>query len=347
MTLAEHLSRPFSHWMAGEGADADVVVSTRVRLARNLRGYPFPEYLRGDAAVRLLDRVADAMAVLGSEWDVYRLGEVDTVDCRVLVEKHLISPQHARERRFRGIALNESESGSIMINEEDHLRIQYLEPGLCVDAALEGATNAEDALGSRLDFAFDEQKGYLSACPTNVGTGLRVSVMLHLPALTLTGRAPRVWVALGKLGITVRGLYGEGTDAAGNLFQISNQVTLGPSEAEIAASLVQVTRQVVEQERNARELLLTESRQEIADRVGRAYGVLRHAHLISAEEAMRLLSDVRLGVESRLLERPERRKLNELLVVTLPGYLDRNAGRPLGRKERWALRAEWIRERVA
>jgi len=234
-----------------------------------------------------------------------------------------------------------------MVNEEDHLRIQALMPGLQLAAAWELADKVDDALEQYLPYAFSEQRGYLTACPTNVGTGLRASLMLHLPALVSTGQINRIIQAVGRFGLVVRGLYGEGTQALGNIFQFSNQVTLGHTESDIIQHLINVTRQVIDQEREARQMLLRRDKMALEDRVARAYGTLAHARVVSSQEALQLLSDVRLGIDLGILDGLKPEILQELLVAIRPAHLQMRTGRELSPAERDVLRAALIRERIA
>jgi protein arginine kinase len=327
----------FSKWMDGSGPEAETVISSRVRIARNIRGIPFP-YLASDAQTR---RVQELVAgVAASQEEAFRqftflpMENLGSLEKELLVEKHLASPFLARESQHGALLLRRDEAVSIMINEEDHLRIQVILPGLQLEEALQEADRYDDFLEAEINYAFDEGYGYLTACPTNVGTGLRASVMLHLPALIMTGQANRLLGALSQVGLAVRGLYGEGTEIIGNLVQISNQITLGQSEEEIIRNLGGVTRQVIEQEQAARQALLNENRAGIADRTWRSLGQLKFAQLMSSQEAMQLLSDVRLGYDLGLLKGVNRKLLNEMLVVISPACLQILAGKELGPAER-------------
>ncbi|MEW6227074.1 MAG: protein arginine kinase [Bacillota bacterium] len=348
MSLGDIIDRTSSTWMKADAPSADVVLSSRVRLARNLEGIPFPHRASDADLARVADQVQRVIrAVRGlSDLVVIRLSEAQALDRQILVEKHLISPQHAQGAKHRLVAVRADETISVMVNEEDHIRIQALLPGLQLDDALRLASEVDDMFESKLDYAFDEKLGYIAACPTNTGTGLRASVMVHLPALATTGQVGRVLAAVSNVGIAVRGLYGEGTEATGNLFQLSNQVTLGRSEGELVENLAGVTRQVIDQERSVRDRLVRERRDQLEDKVNRAYGLLSHARLITSEEALGLLSDVRLGVESGLLSDVDAKTLNELMVITQPAYLQRIMGRDLGPQERDLRRAALIRERI-
>jgi protein arginine kinase len=279
--------------------------------------------------------------------EIARLSEASVLERQILAEKHLISPQHAKEGENRLAIIAADESISVMVNEEDHLRIQTLLPGLQLTEAYELADNIDDLFETKLNYAFDERIGYITACPTNVGTGLRASIMVHLPALAIAGQAKTVLSTVSNLGIAVRGLYGEGTEASGNMFQLSNQVSLGRSEHELIDNLCAVTMQIIEQERATRKKLLYEMRMKLEDRVQRAYGILRHARLITSQEALRLLSDVKLGVEMRLISEVCGETLNELMVITQPAYLQKLAGEELNPTKRDIRRAELIRERLS
>jgi protein arginine kinase len=274
------------------------------------------------------------------------LADLDELDKRVLVEKHLISPNLANDSRNGAVFISEDESLSIMVNEEDHLRIQCLYPGLQVQEAWEKATAIDDIFESHVDYAFDDRRGYLTSCPTNVGTGLRASVMMHLPALVLTQQIGRILSAVSQVGLTVRGIYGEGSEAMGNLFQISNQITLGQSEAEIIENLYGVVLQIIQHEKTAREKLISESRLRMMDRVMRSYGILSQAYIIDSKEAAQRLSDVRLGVDLGLIEGVSTQALNELNVMTQPGFLQKKFSSSMSPGERDMYRAKLIRERM-
>jgi protein arginine kinase len=264
-----------------------------------------------------------------------------------LVEKHLISPMLAEESRHGAVLLNKDESVSIMINEEDHIRIQVLFPGLQMKQAWELANEIDDWLESHLNFAFDEKCGYLTSCPTNVGTGIRASVMLHLPALAMTQQLNRLLPAITQVGLAVRGIYGEGSEALGQLYQVSNQVTLGLDENEILENLQGVVRQMIEHEHTARGRLQEVSLIQLEDRVHRSYGTLAHCRIIDSKEAMSLLSDVRLGIDLGFIRGVSASVMNELMVMIQPGFLQQYAGERLNAEQRDIRRARLIRERLA
>lgn len=338
-------------WMDGTGASADIVLSSRVRLARNLEGVPFPHLLSQAQAADVLAaarKAADELNKFGFLGTVRYLPLVDVtpVERQVLVEEHLISPAQAKDVQHKAVILSQAEEVSVMVNEEDHLRIQCLLPGLQLQDAWALASRVDDALEQTMTFAFSESRGYLTACPTNVGTGLRASVMMHLPALVLTNQAARVLNSVGQLGLTVRGLYGEGTEAIGNIFQISNQITLGRAEGEIIDHLSAVVSQIIDHERQAREALVREAKDQVEDKVSRALGILSSARIMTSDEAIRLLSDVRLGINMGILTRVPLKTANELLITTRPAYLQRLAGRELSPFERDLQRAALIRTKL-
>lgn len=350
--LSEVTGKALSRWMETKGPESDSVISSRVRLARNVEGMPFPHLMTDEQAEKVVRMVTAAFrspqaakAGLG-DFEVYQLSEMSDLDRYVLVEKHLISPNFAQEGRG-AVVIGAGEAVSVMVNEEDHLRIQCLYPGLQLGEALALANKVDDFLEGQLEYAWGEKFGYLTACPTNVGTGLRASVMVHLPGLVINNQAGRVFSTVVKLGFIVRGLYGEGTEAVGNIFQVSNQVTLGQSEADTVLNLGNVVGQVIEQEKQVRQAIMAEMKAAIEDKVGRAYGILLWSHILSSQEAMQLLSDMRLGVGLGLIKTIEPRTLNELLVAIRPGYLQKLAGRELDPSERDIKRAELVRAKLA
>lgn len=350
MDKRNFVKQALSEWLQEDGPDADVVLSSRVRLARNMRGLPFPMLATPAQSKSVMDQllgVAENGRLNGlGPLEMIQLGELTELEKLVLVEKHLISPSLANESRSGALILSQREDVSIMINEEDHLRIQCMRPGFQIHEAWETADRIDDVFEEQIDYAFDEEHGYLTSCPTNVGTGIRASVMMHLPALVLTGQINRILTAVTQVGLAVRGLYGEGSEATGNLFQVSNQITLGQSEREIVQNLHQVVRQIIEHERSARAKLLAESKLRIEDRVLRSYGILSHAAIMDSKEAAQRLSDVRLGVHLGILTQVNAQMLNELMVSTQPGFLQMTYGEALHPEQRDMTRAELIRGRL-
>lgn len=339
-----------SDWMKGKSPESDVVISTRIRLARNLRSHPFPMLSTNTQSKEVMDRIVKVMQsdelLQISGFDLFVLDQLDELQKRVLVEKHLISPNLANESRNGAVLISQNEAVSIMVNEEDHLRIQCLGPGFQIRESWELADRIDDVFESQLDYAFDERRGFLTSCPTNVGTGIRASVMMHLPALVLTQQMNRILQAINQVGLAVRGIYGEGSEALGNIFQVSNQITLGQSEEEIIDNLHSVAKQIIEHERAARHKLLEESKMRVADRVQRSYGILSNAVIMDSKEAAQRLSDVRLGVDLGLLDVVSPHVLNELNVMTQPGFLQQYAGNKLSADDRDVRRAELIRHKI-
>ena len=338
-----------ARWLSGEDDAEGMVVSCRARLARNLSASPFAPKATLDDQERVIERVlgaAQRSRQLGNA-AFFKMNALQGNERRLLVERHLISPALADSKGQRGVLFSSDESLSVMINEEDHLRLQAVLPGLQAQAAWQQVDALDDDLGGALDYAHSVQWGFLTACPTNTGTGLRVSVLIHLPALVLTEDMERVMRGLTQMTFTVRGFYGEGTNALGNLFQISNQSTMGVSEEEIVDKLAEVTRQIMEHEREAQTALLKEAPSQVVDKVWRAYGVLAHARVLSSQEFMNLLSAVRLGRSLGLMGKMSSGFINQLMIITQPSHLQAEAGVDLSPEERDVRRADVVRRRLA
>lgn len=337
-------------WYIDKGPESDVVVSSRVRLARNFKEYPFPYRMTKEQAESVLSRVKDVIQGSSSSATknfVYmNMQELPPVDRQILMEKHLISPNLLESRVSSAAIISKDEKISVMVNEEDHLRIQCLFPGLQLDKAWNLCGKLDTLLEEKVDFAFSKQYGYLTCCSTNIGTGIRASAMLHLPALTMIGYIGRVLEACGKLGVAVRGLYGENSEATGNMFQISNQVTLGMTEAEIISNMTNITSQIMEQERTLRGELYVQNPQRLEDKVFRSLGILTHARIISTEESLKLLSDIRLGVEMGIIKDIPIEKINEVMLLIQPAYLQKRVGKNLSPDERDIQRAETVRKQL-
>lgn len=332
-----------SNWISGEGPESDIVISSRVRVARNIEKIPYPNQANDEDLKKIIDLVkSSAEKIEEFDLDFINMNELDNIEKESLVEKHLISPPHAHNNFERALLLNKNEDLSIMVNEEDHLRIQVLVPGLQLDKALDRADKVDDLFENDIDFAFSKKWGYLSACPTNVGTGLRSSVMIHLPALNITNNIEKMLGAVSQLGLAVRGIYGEGSESSGNIYQISNQITLGQSEKDIIDNLKSVTLQIIEQERQARERLLKENKNFVLDKIKRAYGILKYAHRISNKEALELISYLRLGVDLNIIENIEFATLGKLMVLIRPAHLQKYVGENLSAEKRDVKRAELI-----
>ena len=333
-------------WLRGTGPEADIVMSSRVRLARNLAQYPFvgraTEQERTEVEQFLHSRLTQVP--VGGKLEYLDLGELEELDRQFLVERQLISREHAEAVGARAVAIDEQEQVSLMINEEDHLRIQCMHSGLDLHAVWDQVSAVDDEIESVVPYAFHDRWGYLTACPTNVGTGIRVSVMLHLPALVITRQIDKVFRSLHKISLAVRGLYGEGSQAFGDFYQISNQTTLGRTEQDLISQVADVVPVLIDYERRARDFLLQETEQNVHDQVSRAYGILRTAQTISAEETMQLLSRVRMGVLLGLIDDIDVAGINQLLVRTQPAHLQKLRGVELETKDRNIERARYLRQ---
>jgi protein arginine kinase len=335
-------------WMTGGQAVHGAVLTSRIRLARNLRRHPFPGWAKREERAAALDLIRPAVESLPAMKDAFsqELSTLNPVQKQVLVERHLISREHAARGEGSAAVIERRQTFSLMINEEDHLRMQAIRPGLQLAAAFIALSELDSELEESLDFAFDPTLGYLTTCPTNLGTGLRASAMLHLPALVLSDQIGQVLQAVSKIGLAVRGLYGEGTESLGNLYQISNQSTLGESEETIIRRLERVIAEVAAHEHNAREKLIEDDPGMVADRIGRAYGILRHAHMIESKESLNLLSLLRFGGILGYFP-PETVVLCDTLLMDIqPAHLQLHAGRKLPPEERDTIRAEIVRDRL-
>ena len=336
-------------WLRGSGPMSEVVISSRIRLARNIAGYPFLARCSRGQRSTIEHKTRDTIlnSQIAPQTLYVDLEAAPQTDRDLLVERHLISKPHAAAEGARGVAVGENETVSIMINEEDHLRIQVLRSGLQLEEAWEQINKIDDALEAKLDYSFHPRFGYLTACPTNVGTGIRVSVMLHLPALKLTSEIEKVFRAAKDMRLAVRGLYGEGTEATGDFYQISNQTTLGKSEEEIISDFKHlVIPKIIDYEHHARRTLLNDKTVALDDKVFRALGTLRHARLITSEDTLSMLSHLRLGVNLGRIKDIDVRTINELFLLTQPAHLQKIQGKRLDGDVRRQARAEYIRARL-
>jgi protein arginine kinase len=346
MKIDAILTRP-GDWLSG-GTWHPIVISSRVRLARNLAKLPFPGWAKKSERVRILEEIKPEVDTLAATKEGFseQLNELSATEKQVLVERHLISREHAAKGMGSAVVINPSQSISIMINEEDHLRMQAITCGLELEKTFQMIDEIDTALEAQLDFAFDEELGYLTACPTNVGTGMRASAMVHLPGLVLGEQINQVVNSVNKIGLAVRGLYGEGTEAMGNLFQVSNQTTLGEKEDQIIGRLHKVIETLIQRETQARENLLATKRTTLMDQIGRAYGILTHAYSISSKEALNLISVLRLGIDLGFFPEEGRAIINQLLMETQPAHLQNVSQQKLAAEERDHLRADIVRERL-
>ena len=344
----ENLIHTSGEWLRGTGPEADIVISSRIRLARNLAAFPFTNratpHQKGEIETLLRDRVGKLE--LDPGFNYIQVNSLSPLDRQFLVERQLISRELAGADGPRGVALGPKETVSLMVNEEDHIRLQVMRSGFALDEVWQDIDKVDDLIELRVTYAFSEEFGYLTACPTNVGTGMRASVMLHLPALVLSKQIEKVFRALQKINLAVRGLYGEGSRASGDFYQISNQVTLGKSEQTILTEIRDVIPQIIDYERKARTTLLKESRQALQDKISRAKGTLRNATMMTSEETMDLLSSVRLGINLGLLEDITMPTVNELFIQTQPAHLQKLMGASLDGEERNAARARFLRQRL-
>ncbi|MBV9490739.1 MAG: protein arginine kinase [Verrucomicrobia bacterium] len=347
MKIAAILASP-GEWLSPEVGQHPIVISGRVRLARNLAKVPFPGWAKKAERIRILEEIKPEIEGLAEMKGAFSesLNDLSATEKQVLVERHLISREHAAKGMGSGVVIDPRQTLSIMINEEDHLRMQAITCGLDLIKTFRLIDDVDTALEAHLDFAFDADLGYLTACPTNVGTGMRASAMVHLPGLVLSEQINQVINSVNKIGLAVRGLYGEGTEAMGNLFQVSNQTTLGEKEDQIIERLTKVIETLVQRESQARETLLETRETMLMDQVGRAYGILTHAFSISSKEALNLLSILRLGIDLGFFPEPCRAQINQLLMETQPAHLQHLSKQKLAPEERDHLRADIVREKL-
>lgn len=326
-------------WYFENGPESDVVVSTRIRFARNISGHKFNSIATKEDEEKVLDIFKNNNVV--PELKFIRLSDLDELMQNSLVEKHVIS-RDILNVESAGILLNADEDICVMINEEDHVRIQAMNPGLELEKTLKTAEDIDNKIAEKVEYAYSDLYGYLTTCPTNVGTGLRASVMLHLPALRITGRIGRVLDVVNKVNLDVRGVYGEGTEAIGDMYQVSNKVSLGVTNQEIISSVKSIVNKIIEQERNAREYLMTRGI-DFEDRVCRDYGILTSARKLSYDECAKLVSMVKLGVDLGIIKEIDSRKVNEISIATKPATLQKCCKEILGPKERDEKRADIIK----
>jgi len=328
-------------WYTCEGPQNDIIISTRVRVARNLKNYPFAPKLSVQGAEEIINLVWEALAPVQKDFTLYRIDNLPPVKQQTLIEKHLISP-NLTGNFPRAAIINKEETISIMVNEEDHIRIQCLSAGFVPDETFKTASRIDDLIGENLEYAFHEKFGFLTSCPTNTGTGLRISAMVHLPAIAVSGRISGLLSQAIKSGMTVRGLYGEGSDAQGNFYQISNQITLGFSEEELIEKFNKIVLSVCEVENALRKELKKNIPIKLQDKIMRSFGLMKYAYMISGKEFLNHLSDVRMGIYLGILKPISLSKLTKLLVTTMPAMICGNSS--LSEEERDLKRAKIIYE---
>ncbi|MCH5138428.1 protein arginine kinase [Clostridiaceae bacterium UIB06] len=338
------------NWIKSNLKNEELVLSSRIRLARNLDGIPFPHKLENDKKKELVKSIESAFYSFSNNDNQFKtiyLWDKDSSFNEVFLEKHLISKKLLDNQNSAAFIVDKNETASIMINEEDHIRIQSITSGFNLEEALDLSNKIDNLLEENLDYAFDEKLGYLTACPTNIGTGLRASVMIHLPAIGLSNKFNGVVNAITQVGMTVRGLFGEGSKTVGNIYQISNQITLGLSEEEILSNLKVVVNQIIHEENLLREDIIKRYKYEIEDRIYRALGILKSAILLTSDECLKLLSDVRMGVEMGIIKGVDKVILNELLVETQNATIQQAETKKLSNREKEFNRAKLTREKLA
>ncbi len=344
--IFDNIIHGIPEWMNPEGPESEIVISSRARLARNVAGYKYVHKAGSQSLAEITDSVLEASVTAGFETsDFIPNSDLDDLHAQILVERHLIGPKPEKRESRGGVLLRLGESYSILINEEDHLRIQSLTSGFNPMRSWESVDSIDDRLAQSIPFSFSRRYGFLTACPTNLGTGLRVSILIHLPAMALTNEIQRMIRSAGQIGLTVRGYHGEGSDVVGNLFQISNHVSLGKPEREIVDDINVAVKKIIEYERRAADTLIKDARNQIEDKIYRSVGILKSARVLSAGEFMNLSSAVRLGLFLSVLSKPDLSSLNELAVITQPGHLQARNGRRLDSTERDVIRANLVRER--
>jgi len=333
-------------WLSGEGPESDIVISSRIRLARNINIFPFMARMDVKQRSELEEFVRSRIMNLTfpSKLTYYSLDNATEMDLEYLVERHLISRDLAQVEGAKAVAIGEHEITSIMINEEDHLRIQTLLSGFQLDRLWKLSDQVDDILDSVLPYSFHPQFGYLTACPTNVGTGMRVSVMLHLPGLAITNQIEKVFYAVSKISLAVRGLYGEGSNASSDFYQISNQITLGKTEEQLLDNLKSVIPQIIRYEREARQKLFHDDRNNLEDKIFRAWGIMKNARVLSLEECLEHMSTLRLGVNLDILKDIPLASLNELFILSLPAHLQKKSHLTLNDLQKNKVRADHVRE---
>ena len=344
----EDLIHHTGEWLRGTGPNSNIVMSSRIRLARNIEKVPFPSRASKEVLIEILHAIEEAISQIDYFKDstLYRMSDLDDIDKQFLVERHLMSHEHASHTDGKALLISKEEVLSVMVNEEDHMRIQVMQSGFNLEKTWKIINAIDDKLSKKLRFAFSSNWGYLTACPTNTGTAMRGSVMLHLPALVMTKQINKVLSAIAKLSFASRGFYGEGTQAKGNIYQISNQVSLGHSEEDILQNINGLIRQVIEQEEQARQALLLQNKHMLADKIFRSLGVLKNAHIISSQETIELLSMVRMGIDLGIIDSIDRQVINTLFIMIQPAHLQKIEGKRLTVSARDVKRASVIREKL-
>ncbi len=347
-TMFEDMAKSPATWLSGKGEETMVVLSSRVRLARNVAGCRFPTSADNETRIRVVsyfDSILSRSQML-AKGSYVKAADISTLDKNFLIERHLISPAFLNGDTAKAVFVDSDDRLSIMINEEDHIRLQALAPGLDPRGAHELAVKYDTEIGRYLEYDYDADFGYLTACPTNAGTGMRASVLIHLPGLVLTRDIDKVVSYITRSGLVVRGFYGEGTDVLGNLFQLSNQNTLGVTEDEILSQLERITHEIIDREASARQRLIDEAADMIEDKIWRAYGILRNARVLTSEEVMNLLSALRLGHAMKIIDFLDIALVNEILLLSQPAHLQKYYGQEMDNNRRDFIRAQMVREKL-
>ena len=346
--MFDDLAQGCGEWLRGIGPESDIVMSSRIRLARNLSDFPFirrcTDIDRANIESTVRERLTNDKELDGLTY--IDVADLETLDRQFLVERQLISREHADADGARAVAIDEGERTSLMVNEEDHLRIQVMKSGYDLENAWESINAMDNQIEKHLNFAFHNELGYLTACPTNVGTGMRVSVLVHLPALVITHQIEKVFRSLQRINLVVRGLYGEGSQAMGDFYQVSNQITQGKSESELVKQVSDVVPVIIDYERKARDFLINENQHDLFDQVSRAYGTLQNAQQITSEETMYLLSRVRMGINLGLIGELEIPTVNKLFIHTQPAHLQKIRQSPLDSSQRNIERANYLHHQL-
>lgn len=346
--MLDELAVGCGEWLRGSGPESDIVMSSRIRLARNLSDYPFIRRCTDIDRANIESTVRERLCKDSNLSDLtfIDVADLEILDRQFLVERQLISKEHAEGDGARAVAIDEAERVSLMVNEEDHLRIQVMKSGFDLESAWSHVDAVDNHIESHMGYAFHQELGYLTACPTNVGTGMRVSVLVHLPALVISDQIEKVFRSLQRINLVVRGLYGEGSQAMGDFYQVSNQITLGKSEAELVKQVSDVVPVIIDYERKARDYLINENQHDLFDQVSRAYGTLQNAQQISSEETMHLLSRVRMGINLGLIGDLEIPTVNKLFIHTQPAHLQKIRQTALNTSQRNIERANYLHDEL-
>lgn len=331
-------------WYNESGYQDDVVISTRIRLARNIKGVVFPSKMSKEDAKNLVDNMESVLSDIGYGFTKHNVSEMSATDKNIYIEEHYLSPKMLSQELEKALFISEDNRVAIMVNEEDHLRLQCVYAGFEPEKAYDVISKTDDSISKKTEYAFSEKYGFLTSCITNLGTGMRVSFMVHLPALVKSGMAKRLFTALSKMGIAVRGIYGEGTDSKGDLYQISNQKTLGESEDEIIKKMKDIITEIITKERELRNTIMREDKLSLENKIMRSYGILKFATLIDTNELMDCLSYVRLGASLGIIKDIDNKTISKILIESRPSHIEKRVNKSLSPQERDYERAKYLKE---